>query len=280
MIPCGRFDFLSYLRATVVAAAIAVAAADARCQENPSLRAQGGVVEVDGPTLRVRLPDGSIREGAALVGATLVVAVGGQTLRVRIAGVEHDPRDPLGEVLLYDFRVTGANGAEEPLCTPDPDRRQLGLTLGGRSDAAGMLHPADSTTFELVCTSGAQGKCVRFGYAPWRRTQDDRPMLDWYNACVRMVRGDYCGDGRPFTRDGMWIDIYDRIGVQQSDADSALSFEAVWAPDGAICVAHTRVRDIITLDGLAKACPRLAGRLGPDVCTENAVGGLIINRSR
>lgn len=52
------------------------------------------------------------------------------------------------------------------------------------------------------------------------------PLLDWYNACVRMVRADNCGNGRGFTRDGTLIDIYDRIGVQTSDADPSLSFEA------------------------------------------------------
>ncbi len=219
-------------------------------------------------------------EGAALGGAVLVVAVGGRTLRVRVANVEQDARDPRGEVLLYDFRVIARNGAEEPLCRPDPDGRQLGLPLAGRSDGAGILRPSAANDFELVCTSGARGKCVRFGYAPWRQAPDGRPMLDWYNACIRMVRGDYCGDGRPFTRDGTIIDIYDRIGIQKSDEDPSLSFEAAWGPDGAVCVAHTRIPDIVDLDGLGRTCPRLVGRLGPAACNENALGGLVFNRSR
>ena len=38
---------------------------------------------------------------------------------------------------------------------------------------------------------------------------------------------------------------------------------------------------VIDLKNLARACPRLAGRLGPDVCNENAFGGgLLFNRSR
>jgi len=277
MAPCGRFR-LSILRCAA-AALIATAAVEAHCQD--AARPAGPAVEVVGATLRARLADGSVREGEALVGATLVVAVGGQTIRVRIAGVEKDARDPRGEIMLYDFRRIDPCGAEEPLCRPDPDGRQLGLPLAGRSDAAGVLQPADSATFELVCTSGAQGKCVRFGYAPWRATPDGRPMLDWYNACVRMVRGDYCGDGRPFTHDGMLIDIYDRIGVQKTDEDPSLRFEATWRADGAVCVAHPRVPEITDLDGLVRACPRLAGRVGAVVCNEDAFGGgLIINRSR
>ena len=94
------------------------------------------------------------------------------------------------------------------------------------------------------------------------------------------MRGDYCGDGRHFTRDGTWIDIYDRICVQRSDEDPSLSFEAAWGPAGAFCVAHTRVPEIITLDALAPECPRLQGRLGPQACHENVAGSLIIHRSR
>src|SRR5262245_56780055 len=134
--------------------------------------------------------------------------------------------------------------------------------------------------FELVCTAGPQAKCVRFGYGPWRQAPDGRPMRDWFNACVRMMRGDYCGDGRPYTRDGTWIDLYDRIGVQKSDEDPSLRFEAAWGPEGAICVARPRLPDLITLDGLETECPRLKGRLGPAVCNENVPGALIINRSR
>ena len=218
--------------------------------------------------------------GRELIGGILQVAVGARSLRVRIAGVEPDPRDREGEVLLYDFRVVAPDGREEPLCNPDPDGRRLGLPLAGRSDPAGTLARAEPGQFELVCTAAPQGKCLRFGYAPWRQAPDGRPLLDWFNACVRMMRGDYCGDGRHFTRDGTWIDIYDRIGIQKSDADHSLSFEAAWGPGGAICVAHTRLPDLIDLDGLAQACPRLAGRLGPAACTDGQADGLLMNRSR
>jgi ADYC domain-containing protein len=237
-------------------------------------------IEVVGTTLRVRLPDGSVRAGRELVGGIVQVALGGVSLRVRIAGVEQDQRDREGEVVLYDFRVVAPDGREEPLCNPDPDGRRLGMPLAGRSDAAGILTPAGPGQFELVCTAGPQGKCLRFGYAPWRKAPDGRPLIDWFNSCVRMLRGDYCGDGRHFTRDGTWIDLYDRIGIQKSDEDPSLSFEAAWGPRGAICVARTRLPDLIDLDGLARACPRLAGRLGPAACADGEQDGLVMNRSR
>jgi hypothetical protein len=273
MAACGRVCIFGI--STVVAAAALLFAAGSSPGE---VRSPG--IDVVGTTLRVQLPDGTLREGPALVGGVLNVMVGGSALRVKIAGVEKDSRDRSGEILLYDFRVVAPDGREEPLCSPDPDGRRLGLALAGRSDPAGILTVGEPGVFELVCTSGPQGKCVRFGYAPWRKAPDGRPLTDWFNACVRMLRGDYCGDGRPFTRDGTWIDLYDRIGILKSDEDPSLTFEAAWGPGGAVCVAKTRLKDLIDLDGLAKACPRLARQTGPEVCTDRSEGGLIFNRSR
>jgi hypothetical protein len=238
------------------------------------------VVSVAGTTLRVQRPDGVILEGAKLVGAVLIATYADQTVRARIASVAPDDRDPSGEVMLYDFRVIAADGSETSLCSPDPDGRQLGFPLAIESRPDGIRNSGDPSRFELVCTSGAEGKCVRFGYAPWRKVPDGRPMLDWYNACVRMVRADYCGDGRAFTRNGTLIDIYDRINVQRPETNTSLKFEAAWASDGAVCVAHTRIPELIDLDGLERTCPKLKGHLGPMVCSDDTAGALLLNRSR
>src|SRR5258705_7494495 len=277
MTSCGRSNSGHGWRAATLAAALSAITPAAPAQVAPNQVATK--IDVVGTRLRVQLPDGSVREGAALVGATLVVAVGRETIRVRIAGVERDTSEPSGEILLYDFRQVAPAG-ETPLCEPDPEGRRLGLPLAGRSDAAGILSPAENGVFELVCTSGPQGKCVRFGYAPWRQTPDGRPMRDWYNACVRMVRADYCGDGRAYTRDGTLIAISDRLDIQRTHNDPSTRFEAAWGPAGAVCVAHTRIPENIDLDRLARICPRLKGRLGPDACRDDAPGGLVFNRSR
>jgi len=274
MTTCSRLFHSVVFAGAIAIVVIAAAVIQPHSQEVASS------VEVAGTTLRVRLPDGSVRAGAELIGGVLTATFGGQSLRVRIDGVEQDPRDPQGEVLLYDFRAVAPDGRTEPLCTPDPDGRRRGLALAGRSEPWGFLTIGEPGVFELVCTAGPQAKCVRMGYAPWRKAPDGRPMIDWFNACVRMLRGDYCGDGRPFTRDGTWIDLYDRIGIQKSDNDPSLSFEAAWGPNGATCVARTRLPDLIDLDDLARVCPRLSGRLGPAACSEDDRDGLVMNRSR
>jgi len=221
--------------------------------------------------LVVSLHDGRVLRSPDLVGAVLHVDDAGTPRTVRIDAVEREPK--LG-IWLHSLSVETESGAFEPYCEPDADGRRLAFPVAGRSQRDGRL-VADATRFELVCTSGAQGKCVRFGYAPWL-------MLDAYNACVRMVRADYCGDGTPTTRDGTVIDIYDPAGVQTSDPDPSLTFEAGWTPEGAVCVAHPRIAENVTLEALEQRCPRLRGRTGA-ACTEAAArarGALVFNRSR
>ena len=257
---------------------IAASAAGGIAGAGASVRAPP-LIELVGTRLRARLADGSVREGAALVGGVLTLSAGDRILRVRLVGIDGASHDSDRQIWLYDFRVVATSGAEQPLCEPDSDGRRFALPIAGRSDGAGILTAPESGAIELVCTSSPQGKCVRLGYAPWRRGSDGRPMLDWYNACVRMMRGDYCGDGQPFTRNGTRIEIYDHVGVRRPGRNRSFRFEAAWDSRGAVCVAHTRIPELIELDDLVRRCPRLAGRLGPG-CDDHFSGGLIFNRSQ
>jgi hypothetical protein len=241
--------------------------------------AQPSVVktEVSGTAFRLTLSDGSIRQGLDLVGAVMTFDITGELVRVRIASIALDPND--SSVLLHDFRIqdTGAS-----MCSRDPDGRQAGFPLVGRTAADGRFLDAEPDVFELTCTSGAHGKCVRFGYHPWKQAEDGTSMRRYHDACVRMMRADYCGDGRSWTKDGTLIDLWDDRGIQRSDttSDPTFSFEAGWSSEGAVCVARTRIPDALTLDRLAAICPRLSGA---QRCTEAIArheGALLFNRVR
>jgi ADYC domain-containing protein len=241
-----------------------------------ALAAERTVVRIEaiGTAFRVTLSDGSIKQGSELAGAVLVFDIAGQRLRIRIAAITPDPIDKTGNIRNAE--------TDAPLCSPDPDGKQLGFPLAGRSAADGRFIEAEPTTFELICTSGAQGKCVRFGYRPWEKAPDGRPMRAHYNACVRMLRADYCGDGRSWTRDGTLIDMSDDLGIQKSDTlkDPSFSFEAGWSPEGAVCTARTRIPENLTLERLKTYCPRLAVMPSCDEATARAAGALLFNRSR
>ena len=233
---------------------------------------------VEGTAFVLRQPDGTELRGAQLVGAELDL---GDGVTVRIDAVRADPVDKSGETLLHALSTRGPDGAWVPLCEPDREGNREGFPVPGRWDDAGRYH-ADADHFALTCTSGAQAKCVRFGYKPWKQAPDGASLVPLYEACVHMVRADYCGDGVATTRDGTQIDIFDRHGVQRPESGPELRFEAGWSPTGAVCVAHTRIPDNVTLDQLRGSCPRLAAALGSSCTEETAakLGAVLFNRSR
>lgn len=221
----------------------------------------------------VRLANGRVLGGAELKGATLTLAMAadGAARKVRIDSVQTDPHDPDREITLYHLLSVDELGRTRELCQPDWRGERWGFPVRGRWDHDGRHVSNDGYT--LTCADGAQGKCIRFGYKPWKSLPNGISLEPYHQACVKAVRADYCGD-RGTTRDGMQIDIYDNLGIQQRDPASAalgLKFEAAWTPAGAVCVAHTRVPENMTLEQLAQSCPRLRGHLGPSVCTEQGV---------
>ena len=230
-------------------------------------------VTAEATAFRVAYADGRVLSSPDLIGATPTLPDG---LTVRIDAAELDPNAVRGPVWLHTLSVQGEDGGWTNACDPDPDGRRLALPIPGHT-RNGLLQPAPNGAFELVCTSGAQGKCVRFGYLPWRGTAD-RAL---YNACVRMVRADYSGTGQPTTRPGMRIDIKDDAGIRDWRPNLNFVFEAGWSPSGAVCVHHVRVAAGASLSALAAAYPRLKGRLG-EACTEahaRTWGAVVFNRS-
>src|SRR5262249_20734677 len=143
------------------------------------------------------------------------------------------------------------------LCAPDHDGRQLGFPLAGRRTATGMFERGPPGAFDLVCTSGAIGKCVRLGYHPWETAPEGRSMREYLNACIRMMRADYCGDGRSWTRDGTPILFRDRADRQRPERSRTNAFEAGWNDAGAVCVRRTRIAAIIKPEALRQSCPSM-----------------------
>ena len=236
-------------------------------------------VEAEGTQFKVTLPDGRVLRSPELVGAVLNLRSG---LRVRIEGVEEDRDSRGGPLWLHTLSMQHGDGTWASFRNHGPDGRRAGFPVSGRATAHGTVAEAEPGVFELTCTGGAQAKCVRFGYRPWEMGPDGRPMRALYNACVRMVRADYGGDGHATTRDGMLIDIYDAWNIQTADLQEGSDFEAGWSPEGAVCVHHVRVKENVSLEELERLHPRLKGRTGA-VCTEDFArthGALLFNRSQ
>ena len=241
-----------------------------------ALAAPGPNVTVDGTAFRVTLPDGHVLAQEDLPGAVLALGDGsGAQRRVRIDAVEQDACDPTGEVMLYTLSEPDpATGEWQNVCDPDPDGRRLGFPLAGAFTPDGR-YVAVPGRILITCTGGAEGKCIGFGYKPWRTLPDGTSLEPYYQACVRLVRADYGGDGVGHTRNGTPIDLFDRIGIQQDEIGLGMALEAAFGPDGAVCVAHTRLPDVLSMADLARDYPRLAGHIGAG-CDEAAPGLLFV----
>lgn len=228
----------------------------------------------EGGDFRADLSDGQVLRGADLVGAELNMTEGGIPLRLHIESAEPDRGGFAPDIWLFHLTISGPDGARRDFCSPDPDGHSLAIP-----------HPApyEPLGFTLTCTSGSVGKCMRAGYRPWAMAPDGVTSLAPYHAaCVNLFRGAYGGPDRAWTRNGMRIDVYDRLGIQEAGNETEQAFEAGWTPEGAVCVAHPRVPENGSLEVIAAAIPRLADRTGPEFCTEAraaALGGLVFNRS-
>lgn len=239
------------------------------------LPASAAELSVEGTAFVLR-QEGRTLRSPDLVGAEIEL---GEGHWLRIDAVRVDPDDP--DILLHTFSARDPQNDWHNPCVADRTGKREGFPLPGQWDARGRFHPG-SDVIAITCADGAQAKCVRFGYKPWQPTPRGGFMVPLYEACVRMTRADYCGDGSTATRDGTPIEIYDDQGVWAAPSTPGFRFEAGWSPQGAVCVRHTRISENLSLQELAERCPRLADAIG-DACDETEArrrGAVLFNASR
>lgn len=218
------------------------------------LTAKGKVVSVTLAGSRL-MPSSGGASLEALVGAELVGLLDdGQTVPLVVAAVERAPENHNKDVILYDVDVAASSGSQ-PLCGFDDNgARRRAIALAGRWDfsegtATGGAWVDDPEVFTLACQGFVVAKCVEAGYKPWRKALVCAKgegckvveLAAWHQACTRLLRADYCGDGRSHTVDGVPVNLFDNLGVR-SDGE-AWRTEAEWDANGARCVATVRRPD-------------------------------------
>lgn len=109
-------------------------------------------------------------------------------------------------------------------------------------------------TISFACHYGVVAKCALWGYRPWAEAEDCKKknkkgewkkcemvsLRDHHQACTRMARADYCGDGVPWTVNGTQIDIWDDLGPQIQEREAKWDIEGEWTPEGAWCLNDIR----------------------------------------
>ncbi|MCP4687385.1 MAG: hypothetical protein GY859_04995 [Desulfobacterales bacterium] len=219
----------------------------------------------------VQKDDGSIATPTELIGA-LLVATGehGVTEAFRIDEIEKFSSPETGEIFFYTFSVENEKtGKWVNFCHPDRKGGQKGFPLAGYWDEMGG-HVRSEDEYSLTCTSGTIGKCVLMGYLPWKSAGGGESLWEYHQACVRMLRADYCGNGKHHTREGTRVELFDRLDVQVDTSEPGLTFEAGWNEHGAVCMRKTRIPQDYTLDDILRECPeKLKGAVGEGICLES-----------
>ena len=190
--------------------------------------------------------------GTGLIGLNMTLLHGSDVFILSFDDIHLDPNNPAGDVYLYNISVYDVmHNVTAPLCTVNGAAAPA-VPLVNHWDAVTGDRVDDATVVTFACRGGALEKCVSWGYRPWASSVRCDPVTavceavslkDYHQACTRMVRADYCGDGTPHTVNGTLIDVYDRLspGIQNesSAGNPVWGVEAEWGPDGAVCAGES-----------------------------------------
>jgi hypothetical protein len=158
-----------------------------------------------------------------------------------------------------------------PVCADEYGNAEPAIPLAGAWNVEdGSRTSYGGNQFTWACSTGALGKCAAsglentLGYAPWKSnyyyTPSESPWGYWYyawidgqrthQACTRMIRADYCGNGDSHTFTGNPIDVRDyfyggQVDVYNGeDEPETWAAEALWNEDGAEWLSCERVGEL------------------------------------
>lgn len=248
-------------------------------QDEPEIQ----TVQVDKTRFLVKKSDGSYATNKELIGAMLVASnENGIKETYRIDSIEGFKSEFAGDIFIYTFSTKDPQtGKWQNFCKPDRYGQTKAFPIGGYWDKKGN-HIASKNEYLITCMGATIGKCVLWGYAPWKTTKDGDSLWKYHQACTRMIRADYCGNGRSHTLDGTRIELWDRLNIQTDTHEKGLSFEAAWNEHGAVCLKKTRIPHMARLQDIFKECPQKFKDLTRHKkCPENFDNPsvLILNRS-
>lgn len=161
-----------------------------------------------------------------------------------------------GDLLYFAVYAAGPSGWS-PLCganeqgEPIPAIAVPGAWNHTSGRYGGGAWFGNERTFSFACRGSSIAKCMEAGYKPWTDPNSKRGQIrnrgesglerpNHLQACVRMLRADYCGDGTSHTVNGRVVEFWDTMGLHRK-ADNDFTFEAAWTPDGVRAFDYPRV---------------------------------------
>ncbi len=116
------------------------------------------------------------------------------------------------------------------------------LLKGEWDEETATLLSTDPGKTTWACAGAALGDCAVWGYIPGD-VHNSEALADFHQTCVRLKRADYCGNGQHHTENGHSLDVYDKLDLMTPETVGLWGVEAMWGPDGAICMNFTRKLD-------------------------------------
>lgn len=217
----------------------------------PEFVSFSGAVQQNGTPFDMVYLNGSALEG--LSGGALVTGTGfsqarfvgtlsnGAQVSLRVDSMTANTGSS-GDIWLYRVSYYDVTYNQwSPICRDAQGAATDAIALNGRWNyGAGVVGGGskivDSGVFTLACQGEAMAKCVNFGYRPWAKS-GSVSLADAHQACTRMLRADYCGDGMSHTTDGQWVNVFDNYNIEVDTETWA--FEAEWDTEGARCITQT-----------------------------------------
>ncbi len=157
---------------------------------------------------------------------------------------------------VWKYRVSyrePADGLWYPICKNASGQPADAIAVAGRWDyrqnlpGVGGAKYDDPSTFTFACEGAAIAKCIHIGYKPWASV-GGVSLAAHHQACTRLIRADYCGDGTSHTVNGQWVNLYDALSVQVDTEGWGL--EAEWDTEGARCFTdHNRAQAPVSCPG-------------------------------
>ena len=184
---------------------------------------------------------------------------------VKISSAELDPTaeglaGKANDVWMYNLEWKEDNltppGTWKSFCITETGQPDQSLMISNRWDMVTGNRIDQPTFISFACRDYALAKCARMGYRPWakatscsgsgsKRTCTDIALTDHHQSCTRMMRADYCGNGKSYTVNGTLIDIYDYLNPPLQVPETDWDIEARWTPTGAICLNDPRHPELI-----------------------------------
>jgi hypothetical protein len=207
--------------------------------------------------------DGTVLRGRDLEGVSLEATLDdGAKVPLRITSIGER------EGGLFSYFIVAADSGESA-CPVAAGASPDAFALAEPHDLATGAPLADPGAIHFACRGSALYSCLSAGYRPWTNLTEtlgdrqlEQPGAPFLQACARLVRGDYCGDGTSHAPAGASVAFWDTFGVNDEpsgEAAAGLELEGEWSTNGASCI--TRVRWPEALEWVSAHCPeRLADR--------------------